>query len=142
MRLLLDTHVWLWALLEPTRLSQRVSAALQDPANELWLSPISTWEVLVLVSKGRVELDGDPAAWVRGALRSVPFKEAPLTHEVAMRSNRMDLPHRDPADRFIAATASVYDLTLVTADERLFHSKMYSVLANTLSTKPPSGSRH
>ena len=141
MRLLLDTHVWLWALLEPGRLSQRVSAALQDPANEVWLSPISTWEVLVLAAKGRVVLDVEPAAWIRGALRSVPFREAPLTHEVAMRSHSIDLPHHDPADRFIAATASVYDLTLVTADERLFHSKMYHLLANVPRATPPSPGR-
>lgn len=60
MRLLLDTHILLWALLEPARLSKRVATALQDPANELWVSPISTWEMILLAEKGRVILEPDP----------------------------------------------------------------------------------
>jgi PIN domain nuclease of toxin-antitoxin system len=63
-------------------------------------------------------------------LRRVAFKEAPLTHEVALRTRAIDLPHRDPADRFLAATASVYGLTLVTGDERLLGSTAFAVLAN------------
>ena len=56
LRLLLDTHIWLWSALEPGRLSERVSRALDDPKNELWLSPISVWETLVLARKARVAL--------------------------------------------------------------------------------------
>ena len=48
MKLLLDTHIWLWSVLEPHRLSRRVAKALQDSSNELWLSPISIWELIVL----------------------------------------------------------------------------------------------
>ncbi|MGH7267138.1 MAG: type II toxin-antitoxin system VapC family toxin [Candidatus Rokuibacteriota bacterium] len=131
MRLLLDTHIWLWALLEPGHLTKRVTEALEDPSNELWLSPISTWELLVLVEKGRVVLQGEPGVWVRNVLRTRRFKEAPLTHEVSIQSRTLNLPHADPADRFLAATASLYALTLVTADDRLLRSKAYSVLANT-----------
>ena len=130
MKLLLDTHIWLWSLLEPRHLTDPVTAALGDAANELWLSPISTWELLVLTEKGRVVLDMEATAWVRRVFREVRFREAPLTHEVALRSLAMDLPHRDPADRFLGATASVYGLTLVTADGRLLGSKMYAVLPN------------
>jgi PIN domain nuclease of toxin-antitoxin system len=53
----------------------------------------------------------------------VPTKEAPLTHEVAMETRRISLPHRDPADRFLVATANVFGLTLVTADEVLIKAK-------------------
>jgi PIN domain nuclease of toxin-antitoxin system len=129
-RLLLDTHIWLWSLLDPGRLTERVTAELQDPSNELWLSPISTWELLTLVAKGRVLLNVEPTTWIRSVFRTVPFREAPLTHEVAVRSRQMDLPHRDPVDAFLAATASVYELTLVTADDRLLGSKKYAVLPN------------
>lgn len=131
MRLLLDTHIWLWSLLEPVRLTKQVAAELENPDNELWLSPISLWEVLILVEKRRVVLDLDPAAWIRRVLARVPFKEAPLNHEVALKSRSLSLAHQDPADRFLAATALVYDLTLVTADERLLHSKELHVLPNT-----------
>jgi PIN domain nuclease of toxin-antitoxin system len=130
-KLLLDTHVWLWSLLDPAQLTARVRSALEDPATELWLSPITTWEVLVLAEKGRLVLELDPVRWVREVFKKVHFREAPLTHEVALRSRALDVPHQDPADRFLAATAAVYELTLVTADERLLGSRMYSVLANT-----------
>lgn len=131
MRLLLDTHIWLWSLLEPARLAKLVAAELENPDNELWLSPISLWEVLILVEKRRVVLDLDAAVWIRRVLARVPFKEAPLNHEVALKSRSLSLAHQDPADRFLAATALVYDLTLVTADERLLHSKELHVLPNT-----------
>jgi len=129
-KLLLDTHIWVWSVAEPARLAPGVAAALEDPSNELWLSPISTWELFVLVDRGRLVLDIEPARWVRRVLRQAPFREAPLTHEVAMRSPSIDLRHRDPADRFLAATAAVHGLTLVTADARLFHSTQYAVLPN------------
>ena len=64
-------------------------------------------------------------------LRSTPLREAPLNHEVAIQSRSLDLPHQDPADPFLAATAIVYDLTLVTADDRLLGSKQFSLLANS-----------
>ncbi len=131
MRLLLDTHIWLWSLGDPARLSARVASALQDQANELWLSPISTWELLVLVERGRVVLSVEPAVWIRRVFEAIPFRQAPLTHEVVLESRLIDLPHRDPADRFLAATACVYELTLVTADDRLLRSTRYAVLANT-----------
>ncbi|MBA2457947.1 MAG: type II toxin-antitoxin system VapC family toxin [Gemmatimonadales bacterium] len=130
MNLLLDTHIWLWSLLAPDKLAPAVAARLESSENELWLSPITTWEALVLIEKGRVEIDGDPIRWIGDAVRTIPFHEAALTHEVAVESRRLKLPHRDPADRFLAASAKVYELTLVTADERLLASDEFPVLAN------------
>lgn len=125
MRLLLDTHIWIWSLLEPERLARRVARKLQDPTNELWLSPISVWETLLLAERGRIQLEVSPIRWIRAVLREFPVRDATLTREVATLSRAVDLPHQDPADRFIAASAIVYDLTLVTADERLLRSKKY-----------------
>jgi PIN domain nuclease of toxin-antitoxin system len=130
MRLLLDTHIWLWSMAEPSRIIRRVSKELEDAENEIWLSPVSIWELLVLARKRRIELDTEPVTWIRTALAEVSFKEAALTHEVAVQSVSVDLPHADPADRFIAATALVYDLTLVTGDERLLGCRQIAVLAN------------
>jgi PIN domain nuclease of toxin-antitoxin system len=129
-KLLLDTHIWLWSLLEPKRLSRRVARELERPGNELWLSPVSVWEALVLSQKGRVALSGGAVAWIEKALAAAPLREAPFTHEVALQTARIQLPHRDPADRFLAATAQVYGLTLVTADRNLAHSKDLAVLMN------------
>lgn len=131
MRLLLDTHIWLWSLLEPSRLSKRVAAALEHPDTELWLSPVSVWEALMLAHRKRVVLTPDAQTWVRESLEQVPVREAPLNHEIAIESRSIDFDHDDPADRFLAATARVYDLTLVTADRRLLRAKRFAVLRNT-----------
>jgi len=129
-RLLLDTHIWLWSLLEPGRLTKRVVRALERDDTELWLSPISVWEFLALADKGRVRLTLPPAEWVAAAFQRVPFREATVTHEVALETRNVHLRHRDPADRFLVATAQVFDITLVTADERLIDLKAVPTLAN------------
>jgi PIN domain nuclease of toxin-antitoxin system len=130
MKLLLDTHIWVWSALDRARLARRVISALENPANELWLSPISLWEVLTLCQKGRLTLHPNPAAWIENTLDAVPLREAQITYQVAQETGRLQLPHRDPADRFLLATARVFDLTLVTADERLLDARLVSVVAN------------
>jgi PIN domain nuclease of toxin-antitoxin system len=130
--LLLDTHIWMWSHAAPERLATRVARALTDDRNQLWLSPISIWEFLLLAERGRLRIrDGTaPAAWVEAALSRAPMHDAPLSREVAVRSRTIRLDHEDPADRFLAATADVYELTLVTADERLLRGRGFRTLAN------------
>lgn len=130
MRLLLDTHIWLWSALEPQRLSKRVAAQLGASGNELWLSPLSVWETLVLARKRRLVLEPTPEQWVRRALLDLPVQEAYLNHEIAMRSEALKSKHRDPADRFLVATALVHELTLVTADRQLAGSGVVPTLKN------------
>ena len=132
MNLLLDTHIWLWSHAEPERLTKRVRAALAADRNQLWLSPISIWEFLLLAERGRVRVrEGSaPPDWVEAALSRVPMHDAPLSREVAIRSRSVRLEHEDPADRFLAATADVYELTLVTADDRMLRGKGFRTLAN------------
>ena len=129
MKLLLDTHVWLWSLTAPDRLGRKVRAQLERKANQVWLSPISVWELLVLAERGRVRLDSEPRAWIAEALERAPLEEAALNHEVALRSREVSLPHQDPADRFLVATALTYELTLVTADQTIVDAKPCSILA-------------
>ena len=128
--MLLDTHIWLWALLDPARLSRAVRALLASPAAALRLSPISVWEALMLAERGRIALEPDPRRWLDRALAAAPVTEAPLTFEVAMASRSIALDHKDPADRFIAASARVFGLTLVTADARLLECPDIEVMAN------------
>lgn len=130
MKLLLDTHIWLWSVLDPDRLSPRVARALRRKENELWLSPLSIWELLVLVEKGRVALNSGVTEWVAEALKKAPLREAPFTQEVALETGQVHLAHRDPVDRFLVATARVFALTLVTADKQLVSGKQVSVLSN------------
>ena len=116
MRLLLDTHIWLWLLSDPAKLGKRALHELKNETNELWISPISTWEALTLNFKGRIRLIGDLREWLSRATAGT--REAPLTHEIALIARGIPM-HQDPADRILAATAQVLDLTLVTADARL-----------------------
>ena len=128
MKLLLDTHIWIWSVAQPKQLSRRVYQELQDQNNELWLSPVSTWEVLLLHAKGRVTLHGNARDWITKA--TARLREAPLTHEIVATAHELPLAHQDPADRFLAATAGVLGLTLVTADHRLLGLGNIATLAN------------
>lgn len=132
MNLLLDTPIWIWSHVEPDRLTKRVTAALADERNQLWLSPISVWEFLLLAERDRVRVSSraTPQEWVADALTRAPMQDAVLTRDVAIRSRSLRIEHEDPADRFLAATAEVYELTLITADDRLLRGKGYKTLAN------------
>jgi len=129
-RLLLDTHIWRWSLAAPEKLGKRLRATLARRGTELWLSPISVWELLVLAERGRIRFATEPLQWVVEALGRTPAHEAPLNHQVAVRSREVLPAHEDPADRFLIATALVYDLTFVTADETLIRLKPCPILAN------------
>lgn len=130
MKLLLDTHIWLWSVAEQDRLSPSVKQQLEDASNQLWLSPISIWELLILSQKRRVLLEGGVDAWISKAMKALPVREAAVTYEVAREISRLKLSHRDPADHFLVATAIVFGLTLVTADEHLLNVPDISVLPN------------
>jgi len=125
---LLDTHVWLWSLLEPERLRKKTRALLTASGSTLWLSPISVWETTLLAERGTLELDTDTRRWIQDAIAASGIGEAPLNHEVVLQSRELKLKHDDLADRFLAATASVYQFTLVTADERLLRAKGYDTI--------------
>lgn len=120
MRLLLDTHVWLWRLLAPERLSHDAERAVARRDSSLHLSPVSTWETLVLARKGRLSLYPTPTAWVLDALRRSALTAVPLSHGIALRSEALEgFESVDPADRFLVATALEHELVLVTADDAM-----------------------
>lgn len=119
MKLLLDTHIWLWYRLGNPRLSPNLQTIIQEPSNELWLSSISIWETLLLAEKGKITLEPTAEQWIQKSLKELDTKETPITNDIAILSRQLDVPHQDPADRFIAATAVYYDLTLATVDANL-----------------------
>jgi len=127
LKLLLDTHIWLWWFREPDRLGRRVLRELYDPESEIWLSPMSTWEALTLHYKGKIRIKEGLTEWLARATAGT--REAPFTHEIALVARELDM-HQDPADRIIAATAQVLDLVLVTADQRLLGLGTVRTMAN------------
>jgi PIN domain nuclease of toxin-antitoxin system len=130
MRLLLDTHIWIWALLSPEKLSQRVQRELQRGSNELYLSPVSIWEAKHLERRKRLHTKYEFSKWLEQALLEAPLKEAALTFAVAVAASRIELPESDPGDVFLAATATTLDLTLVTADTQLLACSWLKTLPN------------
>lgn len=130
MKLLLDTHIWIWSYLEPHKITSEVIREIGDPRNERFLSSVSIWEMVVLLEKKRIQLDGDFGEWFKKSKEDLDLIEVPFTWEIAHELRFTFLSHRDPADRFLVATARVYDLTLVTADERLLNVPKLSLLAN------------
>jgi PIN domain nuclease of toxin-antitoxin system len=117
--LLLDTHIWLWALLEPERLPRAAADAIAADGNRCWLSSLSIWEALMLAERRRIEIDAGGESWIREALARWPLEIADVGAEVVFASRRLATHHADPVDRFLLATAQVFDLTLVTADRLL-----------------------
>lgn len=130
MKLLLDTHVWIWSVLEPRRLSRRVAAELDNSENELWLSPVSIWEAMLIHRKGRLRVAEGFSTWLSRALTIASLNEAPFTFDVAQALSTITLPHADPADLFLVGSAKAFGLTLVTSDRNLLGAKEISVLEN------------
>jgi PIN domain nuclease of toxin-antitoxin system len=132
MKLLLDTHIWIWSLEEPWKLSPDVTKELTEPGNTLYLSPVSIWELSLLLERKRVVLQQnlDLGQWCKLSVQQLALQEAPFTWDVAAELPFTRFLHRDPGDRFLVATAKAFDLTLVTADERMLEVPELKVLAN------------
>lgn len=115
MKLLLDTHVLLWALAEPERLSDRARSAIEARRNTLYVSAASAWEIEIKRSLGKLEA---PEA-LEDALASLGASELPirLAHAEALRA--LPMHHRDPFDRMLVAQARVESLVLISADPLL-----------------------
>jgi PIN domain nuclease of toxin-antitoxin system len=118
-KLLLDTHVWIWSLQSPEKLGRTVRRQVENARNELYLSPISIWEVCHLKRRGRLRTRQSFSEWLEQARSRMPLLEAPFNFAVAAEAARIELPPADLGDLFLAATASVYGLTLATADSQL-----------------------
>lgn len=128
MKLLMDTHIWLWRELDPAFVPPRAALALTEPANELWLSPLSTWEMARLAERGRIRLDQDWPDWLTTCWNRNDYREAVLTRRLVSETSAIELEHSDPMDWLLAATARYYRLTLVTADAQLLSGSGYEVL--------------
>jgi len=127
---LLDTHIWIWTLTRPEKLSREVRRQIEKPKSGLYLSPVSIWEAHHLVRRGKLRPKPSFSDWLNLAFAQVPVKEAPFNFAVAAEASRRELPQADPGDLFLAATASVFSLTLITADSQLLDCRWVKTLAN------------
>ena len=115
MKLLLDTHLLLWAAGEPQRLSATATALIEDPANELVFSAASLWEVAIKCQLGRNDFRVDPRL-LRRSLLDNGYLELRVTSEHAVATDNLPPIHKDPFDRILVAQATVEGMALLTVD--------------------------
>ena len=118
MRLLLDTHMLLWAASAPERLPTGARAAIEDPQNDLCFSAASLWEVAIKAGLGRPDFSVD-ARFLRRGLLDNGYAEIPVTGEHAIGLAVLPPIHKDPFDRILIAQAIAGEMTLITADETI-----------------------
>ncbi len=123
-KFLLDTHAWVWLLQDDKKLSHANSQLMEDAraSLQLFVSVISIWEVALLVQRERLQLERSLESWFDLSFTGWAVQMADLTREIAIESTRLPGEfHRDPADRILAATARIEDLTLLTRDQRMLN---------------------
>lgn len=117
MRLLLDTHVWIWTQEKPDEMGEETRYMILDGENEILVSSVSTLEIARMVSIGSIVLARELRHWAREGLLALEGKSLVVDHEVAAESYQLPEPfHKDPADRMLVATARLQGCTLLTAD--------------------------
>jgi PIN domain nuclease of toxin-antitoxin system len=115
MKLLIDTHLLIWAATEPRRLPALAHALIDDRANELFFSAVSMWEIAVKAALGRSDFMVDVRVLRRGLL-DTGYHELSMTSEHAMHVPILPLLHKDPFDRLLVSQATVEGITLLTSD--------------------------
>ena len=123
-RLLLDTHVFIWWLTGDARLSSRALDLIRDPTNELFLSSASTFEMSVKIAISKLRLDQPLASFVKQGMQAAIVRDLPIRMSHTYELADLPLHHRDPFDRLLVAQAKVENFTLLTADPQI---QMYDV---------------
>ena len=121
MRLLLDTHAFLWWVEDDARLSRKARTAIAEPGNDCFLSLASSWEMAIKISLGKLKLAAPLERFVPDQLAANGFRELAIDFRHVARVSRLPFHHRDPFDRLLAAQALEEDLTVVSAD-RVFRT--------------------
>ncbi len=116
MRFLLDTHCWLWLQTTPERLSPELLSLLADPANDLFLSAASSWEIAIKYALGKLPLPEPPSRYVPRRMTASGSRGMAVEHTHCLRVAELPMHHRDPFDRLLVAQAQIEKLTLVTVD--------------------------
>ena len=121
MRLLLDTHILLWALSDDRRVDSSTRELIINPVNDVFVSAVSLWEIGIKASLGRIDIEVDE---LEPTIADAGFEPLPINFSHAAMAGKLPLVHRDPFDRMLVAQAGVEELRIVTHD-RIF--KRYSL---------------
>jgi PIN domain nuclease of toxin-antitoxin system len=116
LRVLLDTHTWLWLLSEPQRIERSTLDILESPGNDLYLSAASTWEVAIKYANKRLALPGDPSRMVPEWMANTDARPLPVEISHTLVVAALPLHHRDPFDRMLIAQSRIEEMPIVTRD--------------------------
>ena len=119
MNILLDTVTFLWWVTDDDGLSVGASDFIKDPTRRVFLSPVSTWEIVVKHAMGKLPLPEDPVSLIPRLRRDHGFEELPLSEGAVLQLPRLPSLHKDPFDRMLLCQAIEHGLILVTPDEHL-----------------------
>ena len=117
MRILLDTATFLWAVTDAPELSDDARELFADPANEIYLSSVSTWEIAIKHSMGRLPLPESPARFIPAQRKQHGIEPLPLDEEATLHLTRLPALHKDPFDRMLICQAVAQHLVILTPDE-------------------------
>jgi PIN domain nuclease of toxin-antitoxin system len=118
-RILLDTHCWLWYLLAPQRLNPAATEVLREQQNEVYFSAASAWEIVVKFGTGKLSLPAPPTEYIPSRLAELNHQSLPILQNHVLRIEQLPPHHRDPFDRVLVAQAQEEELQLMTADRVL-----------------------
>ena len=116
MRLLLDTHAFLWAAAHSEQLSKKARSAIEDRANDVFVSAAVAWEIVQKHSIGKLALPAAPEQWFTMQMQTRGFSALAISVDHALALRSLPLHHRDPLDRIMIAQAQIEDLVFVTRD--------------------------
>ena len=116
MKILLDTHIFLWMFLTPKRISANVESLLKDSTNEIFLSSASSWEISIKYSIGKLKLPDAPEIYVPDRIKRANLRRLEITHEHTLAIANLPQIHKDPFDRLLITQANVENFTLLSAD--------------------------
>ena len=119
MRLLVDTHCWLWYLLAPERLNSKAQEILREPENEILFSAASAWEIVIKFSLGKLDLPLPPSEYIPNRLDLLGHQTLPIRQDHVLKIEALPAHHRDPFDRVLIAQAQAESLPLMTADSAI-----------------------
>jgi PIN domain nuclease of toxin-antitoxin system len=119
MKLLIDTHCWLWLVAEPERLRRDVVEALFAEDNEVHVSAASAWEIVIKHALGKLSLPLPPAEYLPSRMAALGHLSLPVEQHHALRVAALPAHHKDPFDRILVAQAQAEDMRIVTADRLL-----------------------
>ena len=116
MKVLIDTHVFLWILVSPKKLSSRARSIIESGDNHVLLSTASLWEIAIKEQVGKLSLPNPPERYLRRRIAESDIEMLPVSAQHALRLFSLPVHHKDPFDRIIVAQSQEEDIAIITAD--------------------------